>query len=157
MRRHSRKGQNRVVGEMLLFAVGIIILSYIIMTFGTAQAGINKLSVNDQLQNVADYIKSAVTEISNKGARSNITIQLPIRVSGEEYIIRLNKIGTSPEKNALTVLLARDLSVNVTEELFNIGIGYNIEDIEPVELRSSSVYYVVSLNPSKILKMEYYR
>ena len=150
-----KKGQTRVVGEMLFFAIGVLILSYIIITFGIVQTGVHELSRNDQLQSVANYIKTGtirLTNLDNLGGTEpgiNITIELPQSIAGEDYGIELSKDGD----NKLTVFLLSDPNVYVTEELFNIGSDYNIEESV---FTGNARYYILMLNGNAI-SMEYYR
>lgn len=148
-----RKGQTRIVGEMLLFAVGVLILSYIIVTFGIVQTGVYDLSVNDQLQGIANHVKSAAMKLtSTDDAVTSMIIDLPLTLSGQEYVIKLMTDETTG-KPMVNVSIITDPDRHVNEELFNTGSVYNIAE---TVLRSSSAYYIIKLE-SDTLSMEYYK
>ncbi len=150
----NQKGQTRIVGEMLLFAVGVMILSYILITFGILQTGINELSVADQLQGVNNYIKTSFMTVANTEAdRVNITIELPLKVSGHEYIIEIYNDEVTLDDYYLVTYLITEPSTNTTGQLFNSRNDYIIEE---TVLRSTNVYYVVKLEDEK-LSIEYFQ
>ena len=147
-----RKGQTRIVGEMLLFAVGVMILSYILITFGIVQSGINEISAIDQIQGVNNYIKTSFMAVANTEAdRANITFELPLRVSGQDYIIEI--YDDEDNNYYLVTYLVNEPSTNTTEQLFNSRMDYIIEE---TVLRSTNVYYVVKLEDNK-LSIEYFQ
>ena len=153
------KGQTRVIGEMLLFAIGVMILSYIMIIFGIVQTGVYDLSVTDQLQSTALFVKSTAVKLTNaEDAVSSMIIELPLRLSGEEYGIKLQTVGEAPDiKYLVNVSILADPDTFVTEVLFNTGSDYIIQE---TVLRSSSIYYVVKLEKKgneKELSMEYYK
>ncbi|MAH43521.1 hypothetical protein CL614_07450 [archaeon] len=150
----NRKGQTRIVGEMLLFAVGVMILSYILITFGIVQTGVNELSVVDQLRGVNNYITTTFMTVANtESSRANMTIELPLRVSGFDYIIEIYNDEETLDDYYLVTYLADEPSTNTTEQLFNSRNNYIIEE---TVLRSTNVHYVVKLEDEK-LSIEYFQ
>ncbi|MFH1420433.1 MAG: hypothetical protein ABIG30_00520 [Candidatus Aenigmatarchaeota archaeon] len=141
----ARKGQTRIIGEMLLFSTGVIIVGYVLIIFSSAQANITQLSTQDQVASVAKLVKTAIMSAAESGS-SNVEVrfEIPTSVSGKDYVIELNEDGD----NLLRLYLYENPDTSITEELFNIGQKYTIQESV---LTGSAKYLVLEIADNNIM------
>ena len=110
------KGQYRVVSEILIFAIGVAITSFIVMSFQNISGSISSISIEDQLTSVSNLVRSGI--IKGAGTDSIIRLRIPRDVSGMIYKISL-------EDNNITISTIKE-PVSVSKQIFNIGHPYII-------------------------------
>ncbi len=84
----KRKGQYLVVGEMLIFAIGLIITISLVALFNSIDSRISEPTKNVQSAEVANVITAALyqlRELDESGA--TIKLKIPKEIKGEEYAI----------------------------------------------------------------------
>jgi len=124
------KGQYRVVSEVLLFAIGIGIASFVIVQFNIIQEGAEINSFRDQMTGVLNSVMNSVHKaysvndpVSGKG-NANVDFEIPETLSGKPYLISLIK---NDESKLIVVSELDNPDVNVHREIFNIEDVNNVE------------------------------
>ncbi|MFC2142772.1 hypothetical protein ACFLQN_00025 [Candidatus Aenigmatarchaeota archaeon] len=112
------KGQHRIIREIFLFAIGVAITSFIVLSFNNVQYATNKLAMNDQMTSVSNLVTSGIIK-ATESEESIIRIEIPEKMSGETYIINID--GNDGE---IIVSLFDDPSINLTKKIFNINQDY---------------------------------
>ena len=56
----SSKGQYRIVSEILLFAIGLAIASFVVVVFTNLQESITQTSAKDQMLSVSNLISASI-------------------------------------------------------------------------------------------------
>jgi hypothetical protein len=113
------KGQYLVVNEVLIFAFGVAIAVFILLNFQTLKLVFKNISIEDQLFDVSNLIKTGVVKAVETGANTTVRLHVPQKLSNEVYKIYVTN-------DVLVVSLLRDSKVNVTQEFFNLSSQYNI-------------------------------
>ncbi len=120
------KGQYRILSEVLIFAVGLAIASYVSLSFSDVRDFIGMASTRDKLENAANAIANSV--IISTRENSFLVLEIPESVSGKGYSIRVLDAGggecTKPEDCFLNMSTT---DVSVSKQLFNISQNYNIK------------------------------
>jgi len=109
----KKKGQYRIISEIFLFAIGVFVTIFIVMSFQGLESKTKEYSTRDQLQQTSNIIASAIL----KSAGSNSTVKIYIGRTVGNYRVAV-------ETGYLTVSLADNPKINVTRFL-NMG-EYNI-------------------------------
>ena len=109
-----RKGQYRIVSEILLFLIGILITSFVIINFNGIESSVKKITVRDQLESVSDTVATAISKVSNAG-NATIRLSIPYLISRNQYKILLR----STNGGTLTVSTL-DGTASVSRQIFNI-------------------------------------
>ena len=130
------KGQQRVVNEVMIFAVGIAITTFIIFSFQNISDGISRISVEDQLISVSNLISSGIVKAA--GTDSIIRLRIPKDVSGMIYKISLR------DDNITVATIEKPVSLS--KEIFNIANPYIIRG----EVFSSAEYIDIISSGSDI-------
>lgn len=133
------KGQYRLVGELLIFSIGIFIAYVSSTSLGNIEDMINSISTQDQLVAVSDFFSLAILKTYQAGENSTIRFTIPDYISGKSYRIRAYN-------GMLLVSLGSDERINVTHEIFNISSGKVIIG----DLYSSSKYIIIKNNITAI-------
>ena len=115
------KGQNRILGEILIFSVCILIASYIIVSFGDFQKYVHNTTINNDLTILTNFLTSAITKVSEND-NSTIRLSIPSKISGNTYRIRL-------EESALTVSIFEIPSIKKSQQLFNIRKKITLSEV----------------------------
>ena len=137
------KGQYTIFSEVMLFAAGVAIASFVIISFSSVKETISKNSVNDQLASVSNLIVTSLVKVSQE--KSVLRIKIPDAISGKGYRIKFVKDsqGNPCEKGKDCFL---NLSINgdsYTKQAFNISQNYKIVGNIP----STAAYIeIVSVN-----------
>lgn len=112
-----------VISMMLLITT---VLSYQAMVAGTARLGYADIG-NDVAGTIADM---CLTTASSSTGTVNRTIEIPLQVGGDPYVIKTNKYITVPGTSTQAILItARGARVYVP--LNNVGQGISIEGEAP--------------------------
>lgn len=115
------KGQYRIVLEVMLFAIGVAITSFVLVSFQDMQQNVSDVSITDQLNSVLNNVINGIVKASlNKN--SIVRIDIPVTISKKIYRIRFDENS----KKLIAQLLQRP-DINVTKEIFNIEEGKIIE------------------------------
>ena len=109
------KGQYRIVSELILFGMGVIITSYVIINFNNVQDNLRGITAYDQMNAVADAVSNAVVKAANT-ENSTIYVRVPDKISDSSYWIELR--GDSGGKLRVSTT---DRKVMVERQLFNIN------------------------------------
>jgi len=140
------KGQYRIISEILLFGVGILITSYVIVNFDNLQSATKQLTLNDQMNNVADLVSTAIVKAS---IQDNATIRLtiPDKISDSIYRISIKDAG-----GGKIIISKLDGTASVERQLFNINYNNTINNgnvINNSEV-ASSAQFIEIVNNGKI-------
>lgn len=143
MMRHSKsKGQYRIISEILLFGVGILITSYVIINFDNLQSATKQLTLNDQMNNVADLVSTAIVKAS---IQDNATIRLtiPDKISDSIY-----RISIKDAEGGKLIVSKLDGTASVERQLFNINYNNTISSniINNSEVVSSAQFIEIVKN-----------
>lgn len=106
------KGQNIVINEVLLFALGILITVHVVNSFSTMQSSLRQVSTTDQFTGVADIISSAAVQAASSNA--SIVAEFPEKISEEVYVISL-------KDDSVIIYDLGDPDTKVSQKLFNIA------------------------------------
>ncbi len=124
----NHKGQYRIVSEIMLFAAGVAIASFVIVSFSGAKDVIGKNAVSDQLVSVSDLIATSIIKASQ--GNSVVRIRVPATISGEAYRISV----IDKEQNTGTCAKGNDCFLNLSlssssyaRQVFNISQNYIIK------------------------------
>lgn len=87
------KGQVLVFENVLIFALGVTIFLLCYSTFTVYHSYFADTAVNDQIIKVKEFLVSNILLVSEREGNSTVTLNIPKRVGGEEYIIHLSRYG----------------------------------------------------------------
>ncbi len=137
------KGQYRIISEILLFGVGIIIMSYVIVNFDTLENSVQEITINDQLNSVADLVSTAVVKVANQ-ENATIRIKVPSKISDSFY-----RISLKDADGGKLVIREIDGPAFVERQLFNINYNNTINNgniINNSEVISSAQFIEIVKN-----------
>lgn len=133
-----KKGQYRILFEVMLILIGILITGYVISNFGDLQATVTTLAVSDNFNSIANEVMIGLLKASaNNG--TIVRIPIPDKISGQVYSVAVD--GPS---NSIRIASLTKPSLFVTREIFNIGQVNRIISSQVVS--SARVLEVVSEN-----------
>jgi len=112
------KGQYRVVTEVLLFAIGVAITSYVVLSFSNVHDVTTDLSLRDNMNGVANLVANAMVK-SSINENSTIRISIPDQISRYVYIITVSG-------DEIIVSSIDKPDIFVTKQLFNMSQNYII-------------------------------
>lgn len=116
----KRKGQILIIEEMMMFALGALIIIGIIFIFKVVNDGILEFVQDGQTEEINGYIKAHIVSLNSMNCtRCHITVKIPETISGEEYTI----YGAENKKKILIhnddrIWSEKNLSVDV------VGLSY---------------------------------
>ncbi|HLC76670.1 MAG TPA: hypothetical protein VJH04_00535 [archaeon] len=110
----GKKGQYRVISEILLFFIGILITSFVIINFGNLETSIRSTSLHDQLESVGDSVATAIVKVATS-ENATIRLAIPDQVSGYTYVISIKDVNGG-EMTVSTF----DGNVSIKRQIFNI-------------------------------------
>jgi hypothetical protein len=113
------KGQHTILREVFLFAIGVAITSFIVLSFNNVKYSASELALEDQMLKVADTVAGSIVNIAETKQNATIRIILPEKLSDEIYRIKLSD-------DSVSVFLFTDPSINITKKIFNITKTYVI-------------------------------
>jgi len=136
-------GQYRVLNEILIFAVGVAITSYVALSFSGVKDIIGLVSTTDKLDNTANNILNAIVRASE--ANSSLVIEIPETISEKAYMIRvLDGNGGACDKGDDCFLNLSTTDVSIAKQLFNISQNYNIKG----DVHSTARFLTISSDKS---------
>lgn len=109
------KGQYDLINEIILFAIGLAITSFIIVNFSKIENTSSALSINDSFKATANKIADAVIKVYSN-PNSSITIEIPNKIQEKTYSISLD--------DATSSVIFKTLDspyITVSQQLFNIS------------------------------------
>lgn len=107
------KGQYRILMEVMLFAIGVAIASFVLISFGDLQESTESVSIKDQMNTVLNVVINGAVKASLTPG-SVVRVPIPPTISGRTYMIFVQG-----DKN-LTAIDLNEPAINVTREIFNI-------------------------------------
>jgi hypothetical protein len=125
----SKKGQYRVINEIIIFTIGIAITSYTAFSFYNIQQSVFNTTKTSQLGQITDLVALSIVKAAETNSNSIVGLHIPKTISGSVYAIKANG-------NALTVYYIKNPGINVTRQIFNINKTHSIIG----EIVSSSEY-----------------
>ena len=111
----SMKGQYRIISEIILFGVGILITSYVIVNFDSLQSATQEITLDDQMNNIADLVATAIVKVST---HDNATIRLTVPDKISDSIYRISIKDADGGKIVITKLGG---TASVERHIFNIN------------------------------------
>ncbi len=105
------KGQFRIVEESILFLIGILIVSMVIMSFQSVEKKLKDTSIHDHFLSVASYLENGIMKVS-KYDNAEIRLKIPNKLSDRVYVVEL--------RNGVTIYDYLKPSTNVSESLFGM-------------------------------------
>src|SRR3989338_3862111 len=60
------RGQYRIISEIILFSVGILITGYVLINFNSLQSSTAALTLDDQMNGVADAVATAIIKVASE-------------------------------------------------------------------------------------------
>jgi hypothetical protein len=119
-------GQYRILSEILLFAAGMAITSYVVISFSNVRDFIVSVSIEDKLENTANNIANAVLKASLE--KSFLTVEIPEKASEEAYTVMVvDETRGSCDKGDDCFLNLNAGDISVSKRLFNISQDYDIK------------------------------
>jgi hypothetical protein len=129
------KGQYQIINEILIVAIGIILVGVFLFTFTSVENSVTNINEQDQIESISNYIASGIVKAYSI-KNSEIRLEIPEKIGKNVYRIFANE--------NLTIFIP---GYNYTKELFNIGKNYNISG----EVMSSAGYIKIIVNATNIL------
>ena len=119
-------GQYRIVSEIFIFGIGLVIASFVAVTFDDMRVSISESSARDQMVSVANVISSSLIKAMAGG--TTIRLQVPETISGEVYIISFQSSNGDAciISNCMLRLTTVERRITVTQQLFNISQSHII-------------------------------
>lgn len=124
------KGQHAILSEIMLFAVGAVMTSFILLNYQNVHENMSALTVKDGMLYVNDLLSTGI--IKSAESHAIVRIRIPDEISGHIYTI-------SASGNNIVLSSFENPWINVTRQLFNISQSHNIT-IKGNILLSSSEY-----------------
>lgn len=143
--RRNCKGQYRIMSEILLFSIGIMITGYVIINFNNLQEATKKITLRDQMENVADVVSTAIVKASTT-ANTSVRLTIPDKISGSIYRISIKQANAAGVGGGILNISTLDGSASVERQLFNMdydNTNSNNNRIDNSEVTSSSQFIEV--------------
>lgn len=125
----SHRGQYQIVNEVVIFAIGIAITSYVAFSFSGVQKNISYMTKVDQIDSVASMLSLSIIKSAETTGNNTISLHIPKTISGSEYVIKASG-------NVLFIYFLKEPHLNVSKQLFNINETHSITG----EIISSAEY-----------------
>lgn len=132
------KGQYRIVMEVMLFAIGVGIASFVFVTFQDVQQSVADMSVEDQLNAVLNKVSSGILKVS-LNENSVLLLEVPETISGEPYRIEAEggiitattlKSGATVSKEIFNTEEGKIMQGSVTSATGKLKITHVYKDLE---------------------------
>src|SRR3989344_6010510 len=137
------KGQYRIISEIILFGVGILITSYVIINFNNLQSAVKEITLDDQMNSVADVVSAAVIKVASAD-NASIRLVIPDKISDSIY-----RIAIRDADGGKLVISKLDGTASVERKLFNINYDNTISSnnvINNSEVVSSAQFIEIVKN-----------
>lgn len=135
-------GQYKILSEILIFAIGMAITSYVVLSFSGVRDFIGTVSAEDKLENVANTVINAA--VKSAGSNSLLVVEIPETISGSAYTIKmLDRDGDICDKGEdcfVNLTTSVFTGISVKRQLFNISQNYNIKGDVHSTARFLTVY-----------------
>lgn len=113
------KGQYLAVEYVLFFAIGIVMVLGVYVTFSGINDNVREDSATIQLQKTGELIRGAIVNVYQTGKETDSTItyklKIPARLSGHSYAIRYT--------DNLNINSTQNYKIGDTLSLYNININ----------------------------------
>lgn len=119
----SSKGQYRIVSEIILFGIGIVITSYVIINFNGLQNSTRQITLNDQMNNVADIVSVAIVKVATQD-NASIRLTIPDKLSESAY-----RVSIKDADGGKLIITKLDGTASIEKKLFNINYGNTISNV----------------------------
>ncbi|MBI2971228.1 MAG: hypothetical protein HYY37_02290 [Candidatus Aenigmarchaeota archaeon] len=122
------KGQYIIVNEILIFAIGLAITSFVILNFALLENTLKEKATRSQLSLVSDAIASAIVIVGKTNATNmTVSFSVPETVSEQPYLMRIHDAnGRVCERGERCLLNISTASVSFTREIFKLEESYNL-------------------------------
>lgn len=81
------KGQNAIFEEILIFALGVVLASSVMLVFNMTSNYVGYTLVHDQLMNVNSLISSIIVDDYMCGENTTLTVRIPQTIGKYEYMV----------------------------------------------------------------------
>ena len=112
-------GQYRIISELVLFGIGIMITSYVIINFTNVQNTIQDVTLKDQFDGIADVVSTSVLKAAECG-NCTIRFRIPDKVSDKIYKISI-KSEYEASVGGILIINTVDGKTFLQRQLFNIN------------------------------------
>ena len=120
----AKKGQYRVVSEILMFGLGILITIYVVVNFNNIEAFITKTSKEQQYRSAVNVVRTSM--ILGSYSNSSVKFSLPYQIAGKPYNVILNDGSCSIFESCNIIVLDPETGERVSKEIFNMTQSYSI-------------------------------
>ena len=112
---------SRIVSEMLLFALGIAITTFVIFQFNIVEDNIGRQSFDAQLSAISNSVMNVVKNVQYAD-NAYVRLEVPPKLSGNDYTISF----INEPKKLLIISRSGTPSENFVREIFNIEESYMV-------------------------------
>ena len=137
----SKKGQYKVVSEVLMFGIGIGIAVLVVGVFQNVSKTVFDVGIDDQLYEVATLVSNSIIKVMESSTDATLSLRVPPKLSDKEYMIAVEK-NDSTNSYQVAVFMEKKPEMRIVQKLFNIGQDNNINITGAV--LSSSEYIIVN-------------
>ncbi|MCJ7450128.1 MAG: hypothetical protein MUP58_00085 [Candidatus Nanohaloarchaeota archaeon QJJ-9] len=92
---NSRKGQYSVIEQVILFGLGIAVLTGFLTTFQNFGEEAKQEAMDRQSRLLAELVRMNIVHLESLGEKSSIRFSLPEKLAGEGYRINLTDDGVA--------------------------------------------------------------
>lgn len=89
------KSQAVIFENVMIFAIGMMIFLSCFVVFNLYQSYYISTATEDQLNAIKELVTTNILYLTLKNANSSVTLKIPERVAGKDYIIELSEQGLS--------------------------------------------------------------
>ena len=118
------RGQYRIISEIILFSVGILITGYVLINFNSLQSSTAALTLDDQMNGVADAVATAIIKVASED-NASLRLVIPDKISGSIYKISIKEGADGNGELIISKLdetcAAPGCFTSVRRKLFNIN------------------------------------
>lgn len=139
---NKKKGQYLSLEQMFLFSIGAIICISVIISFNFIRGNVRDGSLERQSKKIGQVISSAMSEVYRTSYESdyvNMTIDIPIELSNEIYVISID------ETEEYLNILYDQKEINV--DIINIKEEIDFDTDEYVSSAMGSINIIYKKNP----------
>ena len=121
-----KKGQYRIISEILLFAAGLAIASFVVVTLNDLKDSISETSARDQMLSISNLISTSL--IKSMSENTTIRLQIPDTISNEVYTVSFESYsgGSCVIGDCILRLTAVESRLTIVQQLFNISQSHII-------------------------------
>lgn len=118
---NGMKGQYRIIMEVLFFGIGILLTSYMIISFSGVSDTVKGASARSQMASMENSIKSAMAKASEL-PNAVVRIRVPQDISGSGYSVKLQagSGGGCPSHSDCYLNVTASSGESLREKIFNI-------------------------------------